>query len=246
MNSTADKILCQITAATAACHWLPTGAPMGETKLTDLLSFAWQLPSDGLPWQCRSRDDRTALEDLRRRGLVTVAGATSGIRVSLTLAGAACFWRLDVAAETAASIAAMPSCRTPWGADVILGCELCPSAGDWWTTAGASAAGWDHYLTELAAVQTALKPLFVMGWMRQFVSVSQRVWAVQLTDTGRDAATNPPQIEPDAGFAFDADVYTQAWREAVRKYSDPPDCEGALARFLPASRWMANQFDASL
>jgi hypothetical protein len=235
MNSTADKILCQITASHSAIHWMPTGCPLAESKLTDLLSFAW---GDGLPWQCRSRDDRTALDELRRRGLVTVAGATSGIRVSLTLAGAACFWRLDVASETAASIAAMPSCRTPWGADVILGCELCPSAGDWWTTAGASAAGWDHYLTDLSAVQTAVKPLLVLGWLRLYISTDQRVWAVQLTDTGRDAATNPPQIEPDAGFVFDADVYTQAWREAVRKYAqNPPDCEGQLARFLPASKW---------
>jgi hypothetical protein len=242
MNSTADKILIQITASHCAVHWLPTGQPMGESKLTDLLAFAWSLPDAGLPWQCRSRDDRSALDELRRRGLVTVSGATSGIRVSLTLAAAAVFWRLDVAAATCETIAGLPTCRAPWGGAVVLGCELCPSAGDWWATASASASAWDHYLTELAAVQIALKPLFCLGWARQFVSVSQRVWAVQLTDTGRDAAEHPLQIEPDAGFVFDADVYTQAWREAVRKYAqNPPDCEGQLARFLPASKWTEAQ-----
>jgi hypothetical protein len=237
MNSTADKILCQITASHSAIHWMPTGCPLAETKLTDLLSFAWGLPDAGLPWQCRSRDDRTALEDLRRRGLVTVSGQTSGVHVKLTTEGASCIWRLDVAAATCETIAGLPTTRTPWGGAVVLGCELCASAGDWWATASASASAWDHYLTELAAVQIALKPLFCLGLARQFVSVSQCFWAVQLTDTGRDAATNPPQIEPDAGFVFDADVYTQAWREAVRKYSNPPDCEGALPRFLSASRW---------
>jgi hypothetical protein len=232
MNSTADKILCQITASHCAVHWMPTGQPVGESKLTDLLSFAWQLPSDGLPWQCRSRDDRTALDELRRRGLVEVRGATSGQSVRLTLAGAACFWKLDVAAATCETIAGLPTTRTPWGADVILGCELCTSAGDWFSDTAD-----DAYLNELADMMVTLKPLFCLGWARQFVSVSQRFWAVQLTDTGRAAAEHPLQIEPDAGFVFDADVYTQAWREAIRKYSNPPDCEGALPRLLPASRW---------
>jgi hypothetical protein len=218
---------------------MPTGQSMCEQRLTDLLSFAWSLPDAGLLFQARSREDRAAVDQLRRQGLIAVEGQTSGVHVKLTTEGASCFWRLDVAAATCETIAGLPTTRTPWGGAVVLGFELCHSAGPWWASAAASAAGWASYLDELASVQTALKPLFVMGWARQFVSVSQRVWAVTLSDAGRDAIDHPPQIEPEP-FDFDADVYTQAWREAVRRYSaTPPDCDGKLPRYLPASRWTA-------
>jgi hypothetical protein len=156
------------------------------------------------------------------------------------LAGAACFWKLDVAAATCETIAGLPTTRTPWGGAVVLGFELCHSAGPWWASASASAAGWASYLDELASVQTAVKPLLVLGWLRLYVSTDQRVWAVQLTDAGRDAAEHPLQIDPPPDFAFDADVYAQAWHEAVRKYAqNPPACDGSLPRLLPASRWTA-------
>ena len=237
MNIIESNTLTRITASHAAVHFLPTGQPMGESKLTDLLAFAWGLPDAGLPFQARSREDRAAVDQLRRQGLIAVEGQTSGVHVKLTTEGASCFWRLDIAAATCETIAGLPTTRTPWGGAVVLGFELCHSAGPWWATASASASAWDHYLTELAAVQTAVKPLLVLGLLRQFVSVSQRVWAVQLTTAGREAIEHSPAIEPEP-FEFDTDVYTQAWREAVRRYStNPPPCDGSLPRYMPASRW---------
>jgi hypothetical protein len=247
MNIIESNTLTRITASHAAVHFLPTGQPMGESKLTDLLAFAWGLPDAGLPFQARSREDRAAVDQLRRQGLIAVSGQTSGVHVKLTTEGASCFWRLDVAAATCETIAGLPTTRTPWGGAVVLGFELCHSAGPWWASASASAAGWASYLDELASVQTALKPLFVMGWARQYVSTDQRIWAVTLSDAGRDAIDHPPQIEPPPDFVFDADCYRTAWADATRKYStNPPPCDGSLPRYLPASRWTASQFDASL
>ena len=238
MNNTSDSILTRIAAEPAPV----IGCPRVNRRrgLPTCLQFAWGLPDAGLPWQCRrSRRPKRHWMTLRRRGLVGVSGATSGIRVRLDTGGRGVFLgNLDIAGRDGRKHCRnLATVRTPWGAGVVLGCELCPSAGQWWATAGASASGWNRYIAELASVQRALKPLLVLGWLRQFVSVDQRVWGVQLTDAGRDAAAHPPQIEPGP-FTFDADCYRTAWADAVSKYSSsPPDCDGAIPRFLPASQW---------
>jgi hypothetical protein len=232
-----DSLLCRLAGQTVAAHWLPTGERMNGRTLNDLLCFAWTLPDAGLPFQSRTRDDRTALEALRRRGLVDVQGQTSGVHVRLTPSGCACFWLLDKAAETVRAVASTPTVTPPGGRAVVLGCELCPSAGPWWTAARASDAGWGRYLDELAAAVVALMPLLVLGWTRQFVSVDQQLWAVQLTDDARKAA-DADHPDGAAGFVFDDAAFASGRSEGVERFSrNPPDSGNVVARMLPASRW---------
>lgn len=236
-TTTADSLLCRLTGSMVAVHWLPVNQRFNGPTLNDVCVFGWALPDAGLPFQARTREDRATLDDLRRRGLVDVQGQTSGIHVRLTPAGASATWDLSKAVKTVATIASMPTVTPPGGGPVVMGYELCPAAGDWWATARATDKAWSAYLDELQATMTALMPLFVMGWARQFVSGDQMAWAVTVTDAGRQAMTATMPPEPN-GFQFDADAFMAGREESKRRYTQsPPDAGSEVARTLPCSRW---------
>lgn len=231
-----DSMLCRIAGQMAGIHWLPINYPLGG-KLNDVLCFAGGLPDAGLPFQARSRDDRQALNDLRKRGLIDVQGQTSGVHVSLTLAGAAALWDMAICQQNLVELSKYKTVKTPWGQSIIMGFELCPTAGDWWIKARSSDAAWNLYRDELSTAMTALTPQLILGWVRQYVSTEQQFWGVQLTDSGRQALTSKMPGEP-RGFRWNGEAYVQGRDDAVKRYSQsPPDSENAVARMLPSSKW---------
>ena len=191
--------------------------------------------SSGVPPGCQNRTDRQALDSLRDKGLVKTSGATSGLVAKLTACGALSTLCDDPSAtlDMVKRIHKLPETKTPFARlSVVLGCEIIPSAGAWWTKCK-SDKGWEKYSEEISRVSVDLIAGWAAGYLYPYFSQSL-VFGVKVTDAGQ-VATLPDGCAPVEYTQADWDAFDAASKRAGRMPAI--DTENLIARRLPASKW---------
>jgi len=228
-----------------ACAWatVPLTRPMTGGTLNAVMCALWDLPETGFPWRCDSKAERFALGRLAASGLVTVSGMTNDVRVKLPVPAILGAWAAcggdpadvgDFNRRVAILAASEAATATPWGMRVVMGFRFVPSAGEWWKTASASDTAWRTYTEELAEYHGRFIPLLLAGAVRLYVAHGQAFWALASVADGPDLDAAEP-----AGVEIDADLWQRSFETAACAFvANPPDAGNAIARMLPASRWL--------
>lgn len=120
---------------------------------------------------------------------------------------------------------------------IALGADLIPSAGKWWATALKSDKAWLRYQEKSAHFQQDAVPLLACGLVWRYVALRPPFWAFRLTDAGRAALSDWPEVEPITGDFYA--MWEQAFRVGLRLAATPPPetMRCSVPRLLPATRW---------
>jgi hypothetical protein len=121
---------------------------------------------------------------------------------------------------------------------LVMGYQLTPGAGAWWTDAGKTRTAWLAYTLELCRTLGTVTPLQMLGAVQLMPSAGP-AWAVHTTDAGRELLDAwKPTVEAieDAHLA---DSVCGGFDEGMDRFtrSAPTRFAGAVGRRIPASGW---------
>lgn len=184
---------------------------------------AWRMVyhKSGLPF-ARAAGDAPLLRELTRGGyLASVGGRTKASAHRLTWRGILATlppiepapprpdWKRNGGSSAAdilndlGILAGMETDCLNGGLQAIPGYRLAPSAIAMTRGKGDP----EVYRRELAYCRIALWPILAMGWARVYMDRGASIWAVEITDSGRDAVSDPPDQSLPVGEAFSFDSW---------------------------------------
>ena len=238
-------LLSRISGTVTALVWLPCGRTLPLVALRRVEHWLTAYGSAGLSFG-RSKVEADTLRKLTADGLVeSNAGRTKNSLHRLTWRGMLATLPPDGDVDGAALIAflrmiadmqskstiTLPGSGTP----ILLGCHLLKSAGAWFCKANSA-----RYAEDLTELENHLLPAMILGWITRYTDRTGALWALGITDSGRQAILNLPDLDVQIGDMYDGDAWLVGCGDGLRIFPQtnaPTWTRSTLTRRIPSSAW---------
>jgi hypothetical protein len=231
MDDDETKFLSRMSGETEGLLMAPLSGRYQRSTLHCVEQWGTAYRKSGLPF-ARSKEDAVLLREMAKSGLVvSTGGRTKATAHRLSWAGlVACMTESTTPHDTIVALHLLADMQGDRKA--VMGYELCPTAIDWFKGGDVEA-----YSDELSRVDDTTFPLLAMGWAGLQTDWAGQVWCLFVTDAGRAALKDLPDLTLEAGTHFDFDAWADGLNAASRyaTIDPPPSVKHSLCRRLSSS-----------